>query len=84
MQYASYSHSKWMAALLLVLAGSSLLWIGCGRDDFAFDGATAMSETLHEAGIEHTFVESEGGHHWRVWRRYLRDVAPILFKSSAG
>ena len=31
MQYASYSHSKWMAALLLVLAGSSLLWVGCGK-----------------------------------------------------
>jgi hypothetical protein len=31
MQYASYSHSKWMAALVLVLAGSSLLWIGCGK-----------------------------------------------------
>lgn len=31
MQCASYSHSKWMAALLLVLAGSSLLWIGCGK-----------------------------------------------------
>jgi len=31
MQYASYSHSKWTAALLLVLAGSSLLWIGCGK-----------------------------------------------------
>jgi hypothetical protein len=31
MQYVSYSHSKWMAALLLVLAGSSLLWIGCGK-----------------------------------------------------
>lgn len=31
MQYAFYSHSKWMAALLLVLAGSSLLWIGCGK-----------------------------------------------------
>ncbi len=61
-----------------------LLWIGCGRDDFAFEGATAMSQTLREAGIEHTFVESEGGHHWRVWRRYLRDVAPILFKGSAG
>ena len=31
MQYASYSHRKWMAALLLVLAGSSILWIGCGK-----------------------------------------------------
>lgn len=59
-----------------------LLWIGCGRDDFAFAGAKAMSQTLHDAGIEHTFVESEGGHHWRVWRRYLRDVAPTLFRSA--
>jgi hypothetical protein len=31
MQYASYSHSKWTAALLLVLVGSSFLWIGCGK-----------------------------------------------------
>jgi predicted small lipoprotein YifL len=31
MQFASYFHSKWMAVLLLVLAGSSLLWIGCGK-----------------------------------------------------
>ena len=31
MQNGSYSHSKWIAAFLLVLAGSSFLWIGCGR-----------------------------------------------------
>ena len=21
-----------------------------------------------------------GAHHWRVWRRYLRDVSPLLFR----
>ena len=31
MKNVSCSHSKWMAALLLVLAGSSLFWIGCGK-----------------------------------------------------
>ena len=31
MQNASYAHNKWMTALLLLLAGSSLLWIGCGK-----------------------------------------------------
>jgi hypothetical protein len=31
MQNAFFSYSKWMAALLLVLAGSSFLWIGCGK-----------------------------------------------------
>jgi hypothetical protein len=30
-QNDSYTHSKWMVALLLLLIGSSLLWIGCGK-----------------------------------------------------
>jgi enterochelin esterase family protein len=57
-----------------------LLWIGCGVDDTAMVGARSTHEALQKAGIKHTFVESEGAHHWRVWRRYLRDVAPLLFR----
>ena len=57
----------------------SLLWIACGKDDFAMNGARTLSRTLSEAGIKHTFLETEGAHHWRVWRRYLRNVAPLLF-----
>ena len=57
-----------------------LLWIGCGVDDTAMVGARTTHEALQKAGIQHTFVESEGAHHWRVWRRYLRDVAPLLFR----
>lgn len=60
-----------------------LLWIACGREDFAMPGARNLSESLTKAGIEHTFIETEGAHHWRVWRRYLRDVAPLLFKQTA-
>ena len=58
----------------------SLLWIGCGRQDFAFNGAKTLSDTLKQIGIKHNFVETEGEHHWRVWRRYLRDLSPLLFK----
>lgn len=57
-----------------------LLWIACGTDDFALNGARATHEALEKAGITHTYVETEGAHHWRVWRRYLRDLAPLLFK----
>jgi enterochelin esterase-like enzyme len=57
-----------------------LLWIACGKDDAAMKGATALHDALGKAGIEHTFLETEGAHHWRVWRRYLRDLAPLLFK----
>ena len=57
-----------------------LLWIACGKEDAAMKGAAALHEALGKAGIEHTFLETDGAHHWRVWRRYLRDLAPLLFK----
>ena len=57
-----------------------LLWIACGVDDTAMAGARLTHEALDRAGIRHTFVQSEGAHHWRVWRRYLRDMAPLLFR----
>ncbi len=57
-----------------------LLWLACGVEDTAMAGARSTHEALQKAGIKHTFVESEGAHHWRVWRRYLRDVAPLLFR----
>jgi enterochelin esterase-like enzyme len=57
-----------------------LLWIACGTEDTAMTGARSTHEALQKAGIKHTFVESEGAHHWRVWRRYLRDLSPLLFQ----
>jgi enterochelin esterase-like enzyme len=57
-----------------------LLWIACGTEDTAIKGARTLRDTLKNAGIEHTYVETPGGHFWNVWRRYLHDLAPILFK----
>jgi len=57
-----------------------LLWIACGKEDTALKGASTLHRALEQARIEHTYVETEGAHHWRVWRRYLRDLAPLLFK----
>jgi enterochelin esterase-like enzyme len=57
-----------------------LLWIACGREDAALKGAKTLHQSLEQAGIEHTYLETDGAHHWRVWRRYLRDLAPLLFK----
>lgn len=57
-----------------------LLWIACGKDDSALKGARTLHQALEQVGIEHTYLETEGAHHWRVWRRYLRDLAPLLFK----
>ena len=57
-----------------------LLWIACGKEDAAMKGAKTLHDALERGGIEHTFLQTEGAHHWRVWRRYLRDLAPLLFK----
>ena len=59
-----------------------LLWIACGTDDTALKGAKTLHAALEQAGIEHTYRETDGAHHWRVWRRYLRDLAPLLFKQA--
>jgi enterochelin esterase family protein len=74
-----------LARLKADVAGANetldLLWIACGKDDRAFGGARAFAQALKDLGVEHTFVESEGAHHWRVWRRYLHDVSPLLFRN---
>jgi len=60
-----------------------LLWIGCGRDDSLMKNAQAFDEFLTQHEIRHTFYQSDGAHTWIVWRRYLNEVAPQLFRASA-
>ena len=58
-----------------------LFWVGVGKDDtLTGPGDRAFVEALRKNGVKHTFVESEGRHEWTVWRHYLNEVAPLLFK----
>jgi len=58
-----------------------LLWIGIGTSDtMFFPGVRKMHETLESAGIHHVWLESDGAHTWTVWRKYLADFAPRLFR----
>jgi enterochelin esterase family protein len=57
-----------------------LLWIGVGRQDFLYDAVKATHENFEKAGIRHVWVETDGAHVWPVWRRYLADFAPLLFR----
>lgn len=56
-----------------------LLWIGSGTEDTLFNSIRDFDKVLTEAGIKHTFKTNEGAHNWLVWRRYLNEVAPLLF-----
>jgi enterochelin esterase-like enzyme len=56
-----------------------LLWVGCGNEDSLFAASKAFSEFLTKHNIKHTFRESGGAHTWMVWRRYMHEIAPLLF-----
>ena len=60
----------------------SLLWVGCGRRDFLFNANSRFIETLRAKKIKHVAHITEGVHEWRVWRRYLNEFAPLLFKTD--
>lgn len=57
-----------------------LYWIAIGKDDFLYDTNVKFRALLDEKGIPYTYTESDGGHIWRNWRRYLSDFLPLLFK----
>jgi enterochelin esterase family protein len=61
-----------------------LLWIGCGTDDSLFAPNRDFSKFLEAAKIKHTFRQSEGEHTWIVWRRYLKEFAPLLFETASA
>lgn len=59
----------------------NLLWIGCGRQDtIAIRGADELTRLLQAKGIAHTYRPTEGRHTFTVWREYLAEVAPLLFR----
>ncbi|MES1180965.1 MAG: alpha/beta hydrolase-fold protein, partial [Verrucomicrobiota bacterium] len=63
-----------------VNAKLKLLWIGCGRQDPAFERNEKLAELLTAHQIKHTFYSTDGMHQFAVWRRCLVEVAPQLFR----
>jgi enterochelin esterase family protein len=56
-----------------------LFWIGVGTEDGAMAGAKRTSDFLNSVGIKHTYKTTPGAHTWIVWRKYLNEVAPLMF-----
>lgn len=56
-----------------------LLWIACGRQDGLIGVNKKLVEWLKSKNVKLTWVETPGGHSFLVWRRYLADLAPLLF-----
>ena len=53
----------------------------CGKQDsLVIAGNKALASALLAKGVKVNYIEGEGGHWFIVWRRNLRDFAPLLFR----
>jgi len=59
-----------------------LVYYAMGTEDFLYGTVAPTRAMLDEAGIEHIYNESGGGHTWINWRRYLQDFLPRLFRAD--
>ena len=59
---------------------AKLVWLGIGKDDFLLKQNEEFTGWLKAKGVTHTYKLTDGAHTWRVWRRYLADLAPVLFR----
>lgn len=57
-----------------------LFWIAIGKDDFLLGENKKTIAALDEAGIKYDYKLTEGGHSWPIWRDYLAEFAPLLFR----
>ena len=79
-QNAEQNYPEFFASPQRINDTMKLIWVGVGKDDFALKGSQALAASLESAGINHTFRLTEGRHEWVVWRHYLHEVAPLLFR----
>ena len=59
-----------------------LLWMSIGKDDDLLKDAEKFRAVLRKHGYHLQWSVTEGNHEWTVWRRYLRDFAPLVFRKE--
>ncbi|MFO7692457.1 MAG: alpha/beta hydrolase-fold protein [Vicinamibacterales bacterium] len=60
--------------------GTRLVWLATGVDDRLIANTRATVDILKKHGFQPEFKETPGAHTWLVWRDYLREFTPRLFK----
>ncbi len=58
-----------------------LYYIACGKDDFVKKLNDEWRLKLYSEGYQFVYNETDGGHTWENWRKYLVDFLPKLFRS---
>lgn len=57
-----------------------LFWMACGKDDSLCQLNQDIVDTAKAKGVAVTWTRSDGTHAWSVWRAYLTQLAPLLFR----
>ena len=57
-----------------------LVWMAVGVDDFLLDNSRVLVQRMKGVGLAPAYEETPGAHTWHVWRRYIADFAPKLFR----
>lgn len=57
-----------------------LLWISCGEEDGLYNNNLEFARMLNEKKIEHKTFFNDGGHTWMNCKRYLTEIAQLLFQ----
>jgi enterochelin esterase family protein len=60
----------------------NLLWVGCGKKDFLFKANQEFIQRLKTKDIAHVAHITDGAHEWKIWRRYLSEFVPLLFRAT--
>ena len=60
--------------------GLELFWFATGKDDFLLETSRATVKLFKEYDFDVIYEETEGAHTWLVWRDYLIEFTPKLFK----
>ncbi len=61
-----------------------VLWIGCGQQDSLFPRSKNLADLLTRYQVAHVFHPTDGVHNYTVWRKYLAEYAPLLFRPASG
>jgi enterochelin esterase-like enzyme len=57
-----------------------MLWIACGENDRLLERNKQLIAKLKACGVNYEWHETPGDHSWPVWRNYLTEFAPKLFR----
>lgn len=57
-----------------------LFYIAVGKEDFVYDGVQVLRKKLDSQSFKYVYNETDGGHTWANWRKYLSEFAPQLFR----